>query len=99
MNTIELPGTMTTLAMNPNSAVMTVNSVGILNVNGGRYAEIRYGITGEMSVMINGSDDVASLFASADAEFEHARDCMKRAMRMRNAAWKLSFSRTDAAAN
>ena len=73
---------------------MRVNHVALLNVNGNRFAEIAYGITGEMSVMLNESDAVASLFASADAEFKHAGEVMRRAMRMRNAAWKLSKERS-----
>lgn len=80
-----------------NSATMSVHNVGILCVNGGRFAEISYGICGQMSVMLNESDAVASLFASADAEFDHARIAMRRAMRIRNAAWKLSVERTNAA--
>ncbi len=72
---------------------MTVNSVSMLCVNGGRFAEIKYGVSGEMSVMLNEADPVASLFASADAEFEAARNTMRRAMRMRNAAWKISKTR------
>ena len=73
---------------------MRVNSVGLFNVNGGRFAEISYGLTGQMSVLLESDDAVASLFASADAEFEHARAIMRRAMRMRNAAWKLSKERS-----
>lgn len=80
-------------SVSSDSLTMQVHSVGILCVNGGRFAEIRYGIAGEMSVMLNEADPVASLFASADAEFEHARDAMRRAMRMRNAAWRLSKER------
>jgi hypothetical protein len=72
---------------------MTVNSVSFLNVNGNRYAEIDYGITGRMSVLLEQPDPVASLFASADAEFARARSAMRRAMRIRSAAWKLSKER------
>ena len=84
-----------TLSESPDSFVFAVNSVRFLNVSGGRYAEIAYGITGQMSVRLEQDDAVASLFASADAEFEHARAARRRAMRMRNAAWKLSRERTE----
>ncbi len=87
-----------TISESAESVSMSVHSVGILSVNGGRFAEIRYGFTGaEMSVQINGADPVASLFASADAECAAARNCLRRAMRMRNAAWMLSKERTNAA--
>ena len=88
----------TTLSEPSNSLVYSVNSVSFLCVNGGRYAEIDYGITGHMSIRLEQDDAVASLFASADAEFEHARSAMRRAMRMRNAAWKLSKERAERSA-
>lgn len=84
------------LSESPDSFVFAVNSVSFLNVNGGRYVEIDYGITGRMSVRLEQDDAVASLFASADAEFEHARAAMRRAIRMRNTAWKLSRERAGA---
>lgn len=84
--------------MKADSAVMAVHSVGLLNVNGNRFAEVRYGVAGStLSVLLDQPDAVASLFASADMEFEKARDAMRRGMRMRNAAWKLSEQRTNAA--
>ncbi len=82
----------TTIESNPASLTNTVNSVRTLNVNGGNFAEISYGITGEMSVLIEG-DTVQSLFASADAELVRATQSMKRATIMRNAAWKLIADR------
>lgn len=87
------------MSVNPSSAIMAVSSVGILNVNGNQFAEIAYGFSGaSMSVLIEGKDPVESLFASADAEFEAARAAMRRAMRMRNAAWKLSKDRANSKA-
>lgn len=81
----------------PESHLSIVHSVGVLCVNGGRFAEISYGTTGQMSVNIEQADPVAGLFAAADAEFEHASQIMRRAMLMRRAAWKLSKERTSAA--
>ena len=75
------------------SFLSQVNSVHILNVNGGRFAEFTYGITGQMSVNIDDADPVTGLFAAADAEFKHASQIMRRAMLMRRAAWKLSKER------
>ena len=86
------------LSESADSFASAVNSVSFLCVNGGRYAEIDYGITGRMSVRLEQDDAVSSLFASADAEFEHARSAMRRAMRMRNAAWKLSKERAERSA-
>jgi hypothetical protein len=82
-----------TITIPSETLTMQVTSVSVLNVNGGRFAEISYGITGQMSVLLSESDPVASLFASADAEFESARATMRRAMRMQNAAWVLSKER------
>jgi hypothetical protein len=84
-----------TLISDFTSLTNTVSNVAFLNVNGGRFAEISYGITGEMSVLLEQPDAVASLFASADAELEKSRQAMKRATVMRNAAWKLSMERTN----
>lgn len=87
-----------TLTESDSGLTMSVNNVGILCVAGGTYAEISYGLTGQMSVRLdNPSDAVGSLFASADAEFKHAREVMRRAMRMRNAAWKISKERSAVA--
>jgi hypothetical protein len=76
-----------------------INSVTTLTIASGTFARISYDLSSEMSVNLdNPSDAVASLFAAADAEFEHARDTMRRAMVMRSAAWHLSKQRTAAAA-
>lgn len=84
-----------TLTESYSGLTMSVNGVGILCVPGGTYAEISYGITGRMSVRLEDPDDpVASLFASADSEMYHARQIMRRAMRMRNAAWCLAKERS-----
>ena len=81
---------MKTITESPDSLIMRINDVTITNINGSRYANISYGITGQMGVLINQEDAVASLFASSDEELEHARDAMRRAMRMSNAAKRLS---------
>lgn len=71
-----------------------VRDVHELNVNGARFVEFSYGAEGKTSVLIEREDAVDSLFASADSEFQRAREISRRAMRTRNAAWALSKART-----
>lgn len=92
--TIEQPKTVM-LAESPDGLAMTVNYVATIRYPAGAYAQISYGICSEMSVLLSNPDDpVASLFAYADDEFARARQIMRRAMRVRNAAWKLSQGRS-----
>ena len=86
-----------TISISPETLTQQVTSVSLLNVNGGRFAEIRYGIFGEMSVKLDQEDPIAALFAASDAELDRARDAFKRSMRMKSAAWHLIRQRKVAA--
>lgn len=73
-----------------------VHSVGVLNVNGGRFVRYSHGPIGETCVLIGDADPVGALFNYADTEAAKARECMKRASLARCAARKLSRERQPA---